>query len=104
MAEALHLGVVQQQAKSLHSGALGLVDGAGEGGLHGKLLLSRGDRCCCTALDGVGGLTGTDIGTAGAVAVPRWSLDADNASHTFRMKHCHPCRGALKRAVACWPG
>ena len=31
------------------------------------------------SLDGVGGLSGTDIGTAGAVAVPRWSLDAGNA-------------------------
>ena len=44
-----------------------------------------------------------DIGAAGAVAVPRWSLDADNASHTCHMRHCRSCRGALTRAAACWP-
>jgi len=48
------------------------------------------------------GLSGTDIGTAGAVAVPRWSLDAGNESHTCYTKRCHPCRAALKRAAACW--
>jgi hypothetical protein len=58
--------------------------------------------CCRTALDGVAGLSGTDIGTAGAVAVPRWFLDAGNACHTCYTKHCHPCRAALKRAAACW--
>ena len=35
------------------------------------MLLRAGyaETCCCTALDGVGGLSGTDIGTAGVVAV-----------------------------------
>ena len=69
------------------------------------MLLRAGyaETCCCTALDGVGGLSGTDIGTAGAVAVPRWSLDAGNAPHTCHMRRCHPCRAALKRAAA-WYG
>ena len=46
------------------------------------MLLRSGytQTCCRTAFDGVAGLSGTDIGTAGAVAVPRWSLDAGNAS------------------------
>jgi hypothetical protein len=47
-------------------------------------------------------LSGTDIGTAGAVDVPRWFFDAGNECHTCYTKRCHPCRAALKRAAACW--